>query len=89
MSSLFTSGALQGRIYRRIRLQTKQVESGTSWSSSAGDVRAIVETQTGSIGADIVELAGGQYQTTCDRQTYPTLGGALWFAVQAQNRSAQ
>ena len=71
-----------------IRLQTSAGTAGAVWSASAGLTRVLVETQRSALGADIRELANGAYQTAKDGLTFPTLGGALWFAVQTK-RGAQ
>ena len=71
-----------------IRLQTPTGTSGAVWSASAGLTRVLVETQRSALGADIRELANGTYQSAHDGLIFPTLGGALWFAVQ-NKRGAQ
>ena len=67
-----------------IRLQTSSGSAGCIWSASAGLTKILVETQRSAIGADVRELPSGAFQTVRDGLTFPTLGGALWFAVQAK-----
>ena len=67
-----------------IRLQTPAGTAGEVWSASAGLTKILVETQRSAIGADIRQLASGQYEVIRDGLILPTLGGALWFVVQAK-----